>query len=267
MAINIGTKMVIQDDTVRRARESVQQTPDQRTAAGRADAVQNARPGNVTPEEKEDRAKAAQEEQRKASESNTLNEAKGKIISESRDGDTVRASERSIEALSDGMVLPKGPDNAEAQPAKEEQEKENNVQSLNGYSESQLEALYREGKISMQERDKEIKKREELKEAAGMSVNNADAAKEAEEKKEAQETRDSAVGSVAKEDEDKTETYDAQKENELTEARTRNIEEENEAFNNFERTMNNVISVQARLNQDPDLERFGTVEGFNIVTK
>lgn len=267
MAINIGTKMVIQDDTVRRARESVQQTPDQRTAAGRADAVQNARPGNVTPEEKEDRVKAAQEEQRKASESNTLNEAKGKIISESRDGDTVRASERSIEALSDGMVLPKGPDNAEAQPAKEEQEKENNVQSLNGYSESQLEALYREGKISMQERDKEIKKREELKEAAGMSVNNADAAKEAEEKKEAQETRDSAVGSVAKEDEDKTETYDAQKENELTEARTRNIEEENEAFNNFERTMNNVISVQARLNQDPDLERFGTVEGFNIVTK
>ena len=66
MAINIGTKMVIQDDTVRRARESVQQTPDQRTAAGRADALQNARPGNVTPEEKEDRAKAAQEEQRKA---------------------------------------------------------------------------------------------------------------------------------------------------------------------------------------------------------
>ena len=267
MAINIGTKMVIQDDTVRRAQESVQRSSEQRNASGRVDTTQNVRPENVNPEETEDRAKAAQEEQRKASEANTLNETKGKVISESRDGDTVRASEKSIEALNDGMVLPKGPDTAAADKAEEDREKESNIQSLNGYSESQLDALYREGKISMQERDKEIKEREELKEAAGMATDNSDAAKEAGEKKTVQETRDSAVGSAAKEDDKKVQAEDAQKEEKVAEARTRTIEEENEAFNNFERTMNNVISVQARLNQDPDLERFGTVDGFNIVTK
>ena len=267
MAINIGTKMVIQDETVRRAQESVQRNSDQKNSAGRVDILQNARPENVDREEKEDRAKAILEEQRKAADANTLNETKGKVISESRDGDTVRASEKSIEALNDGMVLPKGPEMSATEQAAEDQEKESNVQSLNGYSESQLDALYREGKISMQERDKEIKEREELKEAAGMAANDYDAAKEAEEKKAVQETRDSAVGPASKEDDKKTQADDTLKKERVAEARTRTIEEENEAFDNFERTMNNVISVQARLNQDPDLERFGTVDGFNIVTK
>ena len=148
----------------------------------------------------------------------------------------------------------------------QQEQAQKDVKNLNGYSESQLDALYRQGKITLQERDKEIKKREEIKEAAGMETDQAKIVKEENDKKAAQETKDSAVKSTG-EEEKPSAAAEARKNNEASDERAKVIEKENEAFNDFERTMNNVISVQARLNQDPDLERFGTVEGFNIVTK
>ena len=259
MAINVSAKMVIQEETVRR-----QERAGQNGAAEKVNVRQDDRQEKIKLQEKEEARKAALEEQRKAADANTLNETKGKVIAESRDGDTVRASEKSIEALNDGMVLPKGPEAAQT----DEQEKaQNDVKNLNGYSESQLDALYRQGKITLQERDKEIKKREEIKEAAGMETDQAKIAKDENDKKAAKETKDSAVKPVAGEEEKPSAAAEARKNNEVADTRAKTIKEENEAFNNFEQTMNNVISVQARLNQDPDLERFGTVEGFNVVTK
>lgn len=250
--------MVIQEETIRR-----QERAGQNGAAEKVGIRQDDRQEKIKLQEKEDARKAALEEQRKAAEANTLDEAKGKVISESRDGDTVRASEKSIEALNDGMVLPKGP---EAEQNEDQEKAQTDVKSLNGYSESQLDALYHQGKITLQERDKEIKKREEIKEAAGMETDQNKIAKNEDDKKAAPETRDSAVKSETKEEEKPSAAAEARKNNEVTDARAKTIEEENQAFNDFERTMNNVISVQARLNQDPDLERFGTVEGFNVVT-
>ena len=259
MAINVSAKMVIQEETVRR-----QERVGQNGAAEKVNVRQDDRQEKIKLQEKEEARKAALEEQRKAADANTLNETKGKVIAESRDGDTVRASEKSIEALNDGMVLPKGPEAAQ----NDEQEKaQNDVKNLNGYSESQLDALYRQGKITLQERDKEIKKREEIKEAAGMETDQAKIAKDENDKKAAKETKDSAVNPAAGEEEKPSAAAEARKNNEVADTRAKTIKEENEAFNNFEQTMNNVISVQARLNQDPDLERFGTVEGFNVVTK
>ena len=263
MAINVSAKMVIQEETVRR-----QERVGQNGAAEKVNVRQDDRQEKIKLQEKEDARKAALEEQRKAADANTLNEAKGKVIAESRDGDTVRASEKSIEALSDGMVLPKGPEATQNAAQKEEQDQaQKDVKNLNGYSESQLDALYHQGKITLQERDKEIKKREEIKEAAGMETDQAKIAKDENDKKAAKETRDSAVKPAAGEEEKPSAAAEARKNNEVADTRAKTIEEENEAFNNFEQTMNNVISVQARLNQDPDLERFGTVEGFNVVTK
>ena len=264
MAINIGTKMVIQEDTVRRADQSGQKSAAEKIRVDRED-----RQEKIKLQEKEEARKAALDEQRKAADANTLNETKGKVISESKDGDTVRASEKSIEALNDGMVLPKGPEAAQnADVQNEDQEKaQNEVKNLNGYSEKQLDALYHQGKITLQERDKEIKKREEIKEAAGMETDQDKISKGEDDKKASKETRDSAVKSTAQEEEKPSAADEAKRENAVSDSRAETIKKENEAFDNFERTMNNVISVQARLNQDPDLERFGTVDGFNIVTK
>ena len=166
MAMNIQTKVVIQDESVRNARNinSGADLKNNEVSSERAKQVQENREENRV--RAEENRKAVIEEQMKAA---TLDETKGKVISESTDGDTLRASEKSLEALNDGIVLAKGRETEAAEKAAEEKKAEETKDpgNLNGYSSSQIDALYREGKISRQDRDEEIERREEIKEAAG----------------------------------------------------------------------------------------------------
>ena len=169
MAMNIQTKVVIQDESVRNARKinSGADLKNNEISSERAKQVQENREENRV--RAEENRKAVIEEQMKAA---TLDETKGKVISESTDGDPLRASEKSLEALNDGIVLAKGRETEAAEKAAEEKKAEETKDpgNLNGYSSSQIDALYREGKISRQDRDEEIERREEIKEAAGAAA-------------------------------------------------------------------------------------------------
>ncbi len=272
MAMNIQTKVVIQDESVRNARKVNQGTDF------RKDDISSDRAKEVKETREELRAKAEEnrkaviEEQMKAA---TLDETKGKVISESKDGDTVRASEKSIEALNDGIVLAKGRDDAGAKEVTENQKAEETKQlnALNGYSSSQIDALYREGKISRQDRDKEIERREEIKEAAGVTTEKEDADKDKVSKDEAAKKTASDINSDkagaaqnAKENDEKR--AEAAKEREqrtnASEERSKLLDESNEQLSNFERNMNDLMGQKMKEDFDPNLERFQTVEGFNI---
>ncbi len=215
----------------------------------------------------EENRKLIIEEQMKAA---TLDETQGKIISESDDGDTVRASKESIAALNDGMVIAKGNDeSSEAQDAV----KEENIMNLTGYSSSQIETLYRQGKITSQERNKELDRREELKEITGQ----IDAKEEAESKEVEKETETkkvtndinsekvSAAETLKEEDEKRAETVkEKAAADNATAQRDKNIEESSEALSAFSNDMNRIIDVQNKLENDPNLERFASSEKFSF---
>ena len=50
----------------------------------------------------------------------------------------------------------------------------------------------------------------------------------------------------------------------ITDERNKALQQENENLTNFENEMNNVIAQKMNQGNDPNLERFGTVEGFNV---
>lgn len=87
-----------------------------------------------------------------------LAQTKGDVISSSDDGDTVRASKKALQALSDGMVFVKS-----TEPDNETEDKEYN--NLSGLTKSQIDQLYQEGKISRYSHDKEVEKREDQEKA------------------------------------------------------------------------------------------------------
>lgn len=105
-------------------------------------------------------------------------EVYGDVLSKSADGDTTRAAKQSIDALSDGLVMPKNNteeittalkpnenrnpvlEAAERDAKKAENEEE--IDSLTGYTSNQLENLYAQGKISRYDYDREISRRDEL---------------------------------------------------------------------------------------------------------
>lgn len=105
-------------------------------------------------------------------------EVYGDVLSKSADGDTTRAAKQSIDALSDGLVMPKNnteeittalKPNENSNPVLEAAEKdakkaenEEEIDSLTGYTSNQLENLYAQGKISRYDYDREISRRDEL---------------------------------------------------------------------------------------------------------
>ena len=105
-------------------------------------------------------------------------EVYGDVLSKSADGDTTRAAKQSIDALSDGLVMPKNNTeeittalrpNENSNPVLEAAEKdakkaenEEEIDSLTGYTSNQLENLYAQGKISRYDYDREISRRDEL---------------------------------------------------------------------------------------------------------
>ncbi|MBR1861259.1 MAG: hypothetical protein IJ796_05310 [Lachnospiraceae bacterium] len=270
MAMDIQTKMVIQDSSVKNTQKT------NTTGSARADetAVREAKQAKLEARKEqaakqEEARKAVIEEQTKA----TLDETKGRVISESKDGDTLRASERSIEALNDGIVLPKQTDAETAagvKAASEAEEPSEDITNLAGYSSSQIDALYRQGKISIRDRDEELEKREEIREAAAAEEDDDDktnaAVNAAENDKDRNEKKTGAANNIKEDDEKKADAMKEQQERRenAAEARSRAIEQESEALANFENTMNTVIGEQMREGLDPNLERFGTVEGFNV---
>ena len=272
MAMNIQTKVVIQDESVRNTRKIGQGTDF------RKDDISSDRAKEVKENREELRAKAEEnrkaviEEQMKAA---TLDETKGKVISESKDGDTVRASEKSMEALNDGIVLAKGRDDRAAESVTENKKAEETQQlnSLNGYSSSQIDALYREGKISRQDRDKEIERREEIKEAAGVAAATEDVNKKEDDKEDVSKKTTSDINSdkadaaqTAKDKDEKRAAAAKEREEcaNASEERSKLLEESNEQLSAFERNMNDLMGQKMKDEYDPDLERFETVEGFNI---
>ena len=145
--------------------------------------------------------------------------------------------------------------------------------NLNGYSSSQIDALYREGKISRQDRDEEIERREEIKEAAGNTAaadddKKTEAAKEDTAKKTASDMNSDkadAAKNAKDNDEKRAEaTKEREKRAQVSEERSKLLEESNEQLSAFEASMNDLMGQRMRANLDPDLERFDTVEGFNV---
>ncbi len=272
MAMNIQTKVVIQDESVRNTRKVNQGTDFRKNdiSSDRANEVKETR--EELRAKAEENRKAVIEEQMKAA---TLDETKGKVISESKDGDTVRASEKSMEALNDGIVLAKGRDDVAAKSVTENQKAEETQQlnSLNGYSSSQIDALYREGKISRRDRDKEIERREEIKEAAGVTAATEDANKKEDDKEDVTKKNTSDINSdkadaaqTVKDNDEKRAAAAKEREQRAnaSEERSKLLEESNEQLSAFERNMNDLMGQKMKDEFDPDLERFETVEGFNI---
>jgi len=96
--------------------------------------------------------------------------AYGEVLDISEDGDTVTARPEAMRALEDGMVMLKE-DTAETST-----EDETPLGSLNGYSGQQIETLYRQGRISRNDYQSEMDRRDRLKEQLSddSDNNNAD---------------------------------------------------------------------------------------------
>lgn len=129
-------------------------------------------------------AKAA--EKTKADAEKVASEVYGDVLSKSVDGDVTTAAKQSIDALSDGLVLPKEntPEvttslkapvanpavkqetEAEklAEETRAEEDSEEEIGSLTGYTSNELETLYAQGKISRYDYDQEVARRAELSE-------------------------------------------------------------------------------------------------------
>lgn len=129
-------------------------------------------------------AKAA--EKTKADAEKVASEVYGDVLSKSVDGDVTTAAKQSIDALSDGLVLPKentpevttslkapvanpavkqetGAEKL-AEETRAEEDSEEEIDSLTGYTSNELETLYAQGKISRYDYDQEVARRAELSE-------------------------------------------------------------------------------------------------------
>lgn len=97
-----------------------------------------------------------------AADAKTASEVYGDVLSVSDDGDVATATKQSMRALSDGIVMPK-------------EKAEEEIDSLTGFTASQLDTLYSQGKISKYDYDREVERRDDLKEQSGIDTVKADA--------------------------------------------------------------------------------------------
>lgn len=148
----------------------------------------------------DDAKKKVAEETKKVS-----SEVYGDVLSKSADGDTTRAAKQSIDALSDGLVMPKNNDQevttsliepkkenpvleAAIEDAKKDQ-REKQIDSLTGYTTNQLDSLYAQGKISRYDYDREVARRDELTQDKKPSALEEERAAAAEDKKENEDSK------------------------------------------------------------------------------
>lgn len=139
---------------------------------------------NVENDKADQAVKAAEKTQADAEK--VASEVYGDVLSKSVDGDVTTAAKQSINALSDGLVLPKentpevttslkAPIANAAEKQETETEKlaaenganedaEEEIDSLTGYTSNELETLYAQGKISRYDYDQEVARRAELSE-------------------------------------------------------------------------------------------------------
>ena len=162
-------------------------------------------------------------------------DANTKVIGISSDGDTARASEESISSLNEGFVFAK----TENQTVQTEDSSEDRVGSLNGFSSNQLEAMYRQGRISKHDYDSEVDRRDRIteKDSADEETKNV-AENAAVTKKEtvSGEEENKAAEANRTSDEDKV-TNDSESDD-----RKNLITEEMEQYNGFLSEMNNLES-------------------------
>lgn len=105
-----------------------------------------------------------------------------KTLARSADGDTTRASRASLESLKDGMVFKKTDQAAKGEAPDEQEKGDRPITSMTGYTDTQVESLYRRGEISRQDYEKEMDRREKIDEASGLAEEKnpvIDSAKEA----------------------------------------------------------------------------------------
>ena len=89
------------------------------------------------------------------------------LVGRNADGDTTKASRIGLENLKDGIVIRK--DTSEQAALKKEEEKaQEKVGSMMGFTDTQVEELYYQGRISRNDYETELKRRERIDNAAGL---------------------------------------------------------------------------------------------------
>jgi len=90
------------------------------------------------------------------------------LVSRNADGDTTKASRIGLENLKDGIVIRKDPALETAALKKEEEKAQEKVGSMMGFTDAQVEELYYQGRISRNDYEMELKRRERIDSAAGL---------------------------------------------------------------------------------------------------
>ena len=130
-------------------------------------------------------------------------------VSVSEDGDVVAVSENGVRALNEeGSVTALREDENIALEEEEEEKYEPEITSLNGYTDSQVEQLYREGRISYNDMIRTQEEREEVRKAEEEEMEEMDAFNAAtSDVLRRQEMEDIAISNI--EDERSAEVFDA----------------------------------------------------------
>ena len=187
-------------------------------------------------------------------------------VARSSDGDTARASRTALENLSEGMVFRKAEKNEavqseaaqkgtarneaavnEAGQAGDDKKAERPITSMTGYTDSQVDQLYRQGRISRQDYDKEMDRREQIDEAAGLKEDTnpvVDTAREAS-AKEVVEKQTEEIQSEKTQENKKTESdAESATEEKVAERKKQIITEEMENDKEFIDTMGQMVAKE-----------------------
>lgn len=122
-----------------------------------------------TGQETETKAKTSDEEAREKRllEDTAHPDKDAVLVGRNADGDTTKASRIGLENLKDGIVIRK--DTSEQIALKKEEEKApEKVGSMMGFTDTQVEELYYQGRISRNDYETELKRRERIDSAAGL---------------------------------------------------------------------------------------------------
>ena len=125
-----------------------------------------------TGQEMETKAKTSDEEAREKRllEDTAHPDIDSVLVGRNADGDTTKASRIGLENLKDGIVIRKDPAQETASLKKEEEKAQEKVGSMMVFTDTQVEELYYQGRISRNDYETELKRRERLDEEAGVKT-------------------------------------------------------------------------------------------------
>lgn len=137
--------------------------------------ISSVKESNASDKEKIYSAQEETDKKDKVEAEKVASEVYGDVLSKSADGDVTTAAKQSLNALSDGLVMPKDntpeitttlkqPVETKNKIEQQAQDKadEEEIDSLTGYTSNELETLYAKGAISKYDYDQEISRRAEL---------------------------------------------------------------------------------------------------------